>query len=238
MSAHSASSGPGNQRLLGEMLHSLSQPLTSLRCALELSVLEDRTQQSVSVALEQTETVIRMVRLMREYLDSEPREMELPAVALMPVLRNVGEDLSSVAAVEGVHLQITGTSQITLRVHETRLHVALQYLIRDLIERQMAGNKVIILVRDDATETVLLAQGEHMLHRPHVIAGQARLTTLPSIKRSNERLLSHDSASATMRRVRLAIASQVLENAGAEVKLKEDTPGFVVRIPRRDNPAV
>ena len=61
------------QALLGELLHSLSQPLTSLRCSLELSVEEIAGQQqdAVSAALEQTDRVIGVVRLMREYLDTE-----------------------------------------------------------------------------------------------------------------------------------------------------------------------
>jgi signal transduction histidine kinase len=125
MSAHPASSAPGNQKILGELLHSLSQPLTSLRCALEMSVEEDQRQQSVSAALEQTETVIRMVRLMGEYLDSEVRLKDAPVVSLMPVLRSVTEELASIAAVKGVHLQVVGTTEAKMHVEESRLRIAL-----------------------------------------------------------------------------------------------------------------
>ena len=61
-----------DQAVLGELLHSLSQPLTSLRCSLELSVGEDAGQQqdTVSAALQQTDRVIAVVRLMREYLET------------------------------------------------------------------------------------------------------------------------------------------------------------------------
>ena len=59
--------------MLGELLHSLSQPLTSLRCSLELSVEEiiGQPQNAVAAALEQTDRVIAVVRLMREYLETE-----------------------------------------------------------------------------------------------------------------------------------------------------------------------
>ncbi len=63
--------------VLGELLHSLSQPLTSLRCSLELSLdlaLEEgaeQRQERVAAALQQTESVIGMIQLMREYLDAE-----------------------------------------------------------------------------------------------------------------------------------------------------------------------
>ena len=87
--------------ILGELLHSLSQPLTSLQCSLELSLVNalDRSrelsfaevakqqQESFSVALQQTGKVIGMIQLMREYLDAgEPGPAALP-VALGPVLR-------------------------------------------------------------------------------------------------------------------------------------------------------
>ena len=72
---------PRGPDVLGELLHSLSQPLTSLRCSLELSLqlpldrsIEEVTEQqqaSVSAALQQTENVIGMIQLMREYLDAE-----------------------------------------------------------------------------------------------------------------------------------------------------------------------
>jgi hypothetical protein len=66
--------------VLGEMFHSLSQPLTSLRCSLELSLqlpaglsiekVAEHHQQSVALALQQTERVIALVESIREYLDA------------------------------------------------------------------------------------------------------------------------------------------------------------------------
>jgi signal transduction histidine kinase len=72
-SPHSFPKLPRGPDVLGELLHSLSQPLTSLRCSLELSIEEvaEQQQESVSVALQQTEKVIGMIQLMREYLDAE-----------------------------------------------------------------------------------------------------------------------------------------------------------------------
>ena len=236
MSAHAASANAGNQRLLGEMLHSLSQPLTSLRCALELSVTGDRNLQSVSAALEQTDAAIRMVRLMREYLDSETNRTEMSSIALMPALQSVGEDLASIAQVKGVHLAIAGSSDSTLQVEEPQLRLALQYMIQSLVDRQMAGNKVILLVRDNAVETVVWAEAEHTFHLSGGVEAQKRLSVSTGLRRSNKP--DRDSNGATMRRVQLAIATRVLGNAGAEVKIDESTPSFVIRIPRRNRPTV
>ncbi len=84
-SPHSFSKLPRGPDVLGELLHSLSQPLTSLRCSLELSLdlplelsrelsikeVAEQQQESVAAALQQTEKVIGMIQLMREYLDAE-----------------------------------------------------------------------------------------------------------------------------------------------------------------------
>jgi hypothetical protein len=62
------------QVVLGELLHSLSQPLTSLHCALELSIdpVAEQQREAVSAALEQVDRAIRVVELMRQYLEAEP----------------------------------------------------------------------------------------------------------------------------------------------------------------------
>jgi hypothetical protein len=59
--------------VLGELLHSLSQPLTTLHCALELSIdpVAEQQQKAVSAALEQVDRAIRVVGLMRECLEAE-----------------------------------------------------------------------------------------------------------------------------------------------------------------------
>jgi hypothetical protein len=76
---HSDQRLPRDPVAVGELLHSLSQPLTGLLCSLELSLhlpaglsLEEivtQRQQSVAAALEQTEKVIALVQSLRDYLD-------------------------------------------------------------------------------------------------------------------------------------------------------------------------
>jgi signal transduction histidine kinase len=228
MNIRAASSHAGNQRLLGEMLHSLCQPLTSLRCLLEQSVRGERALQPA--AMEQADAAIRMVRLMREYLDLETGDTEKHFVPLMPVLRSLVEDLASVALVKGVHLDITGSSDSTIQVEEPRLRLALQYIIQDVVDRQSGGNRVILLVRDDASATVVQAQGKLTVRHFGVVQGLQSSSSSAASGRSNE--WDCESEGSIIRRGRLAIATQVLVNAGAEVKLDWDQPSFVVRFPR------
>jgi len=93
-SSHSFPKAPRGPDVLGELLHSLSQPLTGLRCSLELSLqlpldlsieqIAEQQQVSVAAALQQTEKVIGMIQLMREYLDAEHPGPEICPVALEP----------------------------------------------------------------------------------------------------------------------------------------------------------
>jgi signal transduction histidine kinase len=212
-SPHSFLNPPQPPDVLGELLHSLSQPLTSLRCSLELSIDEEaeQRQESVVVALQQTEKVIGMVQLMREYLEAEHLLPATYSSALTPVLRSVVEELASIAAEEGIKLQLVGTCKAPLAVSEPRLRLALQYLIAAIIETQAAGGKVTLRLGEGPAGTVLRAESE---------LGFRKLL----------------GATPTLRRVRLAIACRMLESAGASLAFdgkNADPSGFVLRIPRR-----
>jgi signal transduction histidine kinase len=210
--------------VLGELLHSLSQPLTGLRCSLELSLqlpldrsIEEVTEQqqaSVSAALQQTEKVIGMIQLMREYLDAEQTEPQAFLSALAPAMRSVIEELSSIAAVRGVRLRLVGTCMAALPVPESRLRLALQYLIATMIEAQLVGGRVMLLLGEGPAGAVLRVEGEHGFQQ------QKPSATSPQ---------------TTLRRARIAIASRVLESAGASLVFgggDVDPTGFVLRIPR------
>jgi hypothetical protein len=79
------------QVVLGELLHSLSQPLTSLHCALELSIdpVAEQQRKAVSAALEQVDRAIHVVELMRECLEAEPAEPG-PRSGIAPKARSRG----------------------------------------------------------------------------------------------------------------------------------------------------
>lgn len=223
-SPHSFPNPPRGPDVLGELLHSMSQPLTSLRCSLELSMEEvaEPGQKNVAVALQQTERVIGMIQLMREYLDAEQPGLEACPAALAPALRSVIDDLSSVAVVRGVRLQLVGTCMVTVPVPESQLRLALQYLIATMIAAQPVGGKVMLLLGEDPAGAVLRVEGERGL-----------LNATNALTMND---LSRATSKSGLPRVRLAIASRVLDTAGASLVFGQsdvDPGGFVLRIPRR-----
>ncbi len=240
-SPHSFPKLPRGPDVLGELLHSLSQPLKSLRCSLELSIEEvaERQQESVAIALQHTEEVIGMIQLMREYLDAEQPGPQAFSTALGPALRSVIEELSSIAAVRGIQLRLVGTCTATVPVPESRLRLALQYLIAPTIEAQPAGGKVILLLGEGPAGAVLRVEGERGF-RERDFREPEQSTTNTADKRDSAGFRS--ASVSTLCRVRLAIASRVLETAGASLVCggfshgRVDPAGFVLRIPRRVGP--
>ncbi len=208
-----------DQAVLSELLHSLSQPLTSLRCSLELSVEEIAGQQqdAVSAALEQTDRVIGVVKLMREYLDTESATLPRTPVPLGPVLRNVVDQLSPIAAERQVRLQLTGGCSSTIALPEPRLRLALQYLIGVLIERQPRNGGITLRLEQGPSESELRA------HVERDISGAAAPRRDPVI--------------ATVHDVQLAIARRLLESAGTSLVFgRDDHSGFLLQIPRLPRP--
>lgn len=208
------------QDVLGELLHSLSQPLTGLRCSLELAIDEDTAQshETVAAALEQTERVISVVKLMQEFLDFEPVEGEAQPVPFAPALRRVLEELSVLAEARRVQLHIKGTCRAAIPVSRSRLLLALQYLIGAVIEAQPVNSAIRLVLQDRESESLLT------------------VCPLPALRRQADGDVKPkaDSVGATMGRVRMAIARRVFESAGATLQFDERARlGFHLLIPCR-----
>jgi signal transduction histidine kinase len=215
--------------VLGELLHSLSQPLTTLRCSLEFSLACEENahpqQQTVSIALQQTEKVIGMVQLMREYVEAEQPGPDANPAALASVARSVTEEFCSIAAVRRIRLRLTGTCTATLPLPQSRLRLALQYLIASLLEAQPDGGKIVLILGEGPAGSVLRAEGNS-----HVRAQDFRDRedgALQSARRDAA------IANTSLRTARLAIARRIMETAGASLVYgKSPMSGFVLRIPR------
>lgn len=204
-----------DQELVGVLLHSLSQPLTTLCCSLELSMEKTAGQQqeAVAAALEQAERVIGLVRLLREYLDAELTQPFAKPANLVPILRDVVEEISSVAAVRDIEIRLTGNSPARICLPQSRVRVALEYLIGPLVEGQPSHGRVDMQLQDSGSMSILKAH-----------------TGVPSPASGSS--LPLEPVSAILRQARLAIARRILEAAGVSLELpKNPAVGFVLRIP-------
>ncbi len=231
---------PHSPDVLDLLLHSVSQPLTSLRCSLEMELahsVEGSTyeaaqhqQESVANALQQTESVIGMIQLMREYLEAERPGPEAGCAALSPVLKSIVEDFESIAAVQGIALMMVGECSATLPMSEVHLRQALRYLIAAALDAQLLGGRVTLRLEENAAETVLSFigdggncdrdTGKRAVHGEHPHGN-------PQI---DDR--EFPQAISTLCKVRLAIATRMFEAAGELLGIGRRAGDFVLRIPR------
>ena len=203
-----------DQAVLGELLHSLSQPLTTLRCSLELSTDEiaGSPQDTIAGALEQTDRVIALVRLMREYLDAETDGITQSSASLLPVLRAVVEQLAPIAHEREVLLTVAGSCEAILGLAEPRLRLALQYLVRRLIEEQPRHGDVTLQLEQSASGAELWA---HVRETP----------TTTTVRQ--------DSFRTTLHNVQRVVAQRLLESGGASLVFSGDGhSGFLLRVMR------
>jgi len=163
--------------------------------------------------MEQTENVIAMIQLMREYLDAEQGEVEGPAIAVMPVLTNVVNELATWAALRGVRIRVMGTCTAELRIKAPWMRRALEYLLSAMIERQPGDSEILVVASENPPGAWLRIEGERGL-------GMRSNSSQPC-----------EAVGATMRRVRIAIAVRVLENAGVAVAYDDGSPGVVLHLP-------
>ena len=203
-----------SQDVLVTLLHSLSQPLTALHLSLELSASQDPEASAVvSAALEQTDRVIEIIRLMREYLDSEQQGAAAQFVPVATAVQEVLEELSVAASARDTTLLASLRSAVAIAVPGFWLHRALHYLIGSLVEDAPFQGTIVVLL-EDRTRDCLLS-----------------MHTLPGGVPANRRP-QRTAGSDTLRQVRLAIARRALEAGGASLEpYGAENPGFLISIP-------
>ena len=180
-------------------------------------------QEAVAAALEQAERVIGQVRLLREYLDAELAVPAPKLVALAPALRGVVEQVSSVAALNQVRFKIVGTSSARIALPESRLRLALQYLLGTVMEG-VSTCTVALHFEEPSSESLLRARVERNAGSP------------PHDRTNGRSQRQPDSPSEVSRKVKLAIATRILESAGASLTVGGSSVSDVIlRIPRHSS---
>ena len=214
--ASNAATPPQNQGVLQDLLHVLSQPLTTLHCALEHSLEADEAVQTddVALALEQTDRVIEAVRLMREYLEAEEGCFLAEPFPLGLAIENVLEQFSVLAEARGISLFACGASRAVIPVKDAWVQRALLYLFVLLLESEPASRAIVVVLEDGSTQSVISG---------HSLPAQASSDFAPpGVPLSN-----------ALQQVKIAIAQRVLASSGASVELYSDgKPGFAIRIPQ------
>jgi hypothetical protein len=199
--------------VLQSLLHLVSQPLTTLHCALESSLGKDENSQpgEVLVALEETDRVMEAVRLMREYLEADQHSSCAMNISIGSAIKDVLEQLSEFADAHGVKLFVLGASSARVSLRDIWLQRILVYLVGSLIETAATGKAITVLLEDCKSHSVVCAY------------------SLPIYAAANGPLSTR--APNALRQAKIAIAQRALESSGASVQLDcGDKAGFTIRI--------
>jgi len=207
----SASHSMPEPAFLEELLHTLSQPLTTLRCSLELSVEEpaEQSQRNVALALEQTERVVCLEKLVQEYLDCETSIHTGGETPLAGAVCRALDEISVLADSRRIRVYVSGTCRASISLSEDRLLATLKYLAGSLLEMQPIGSAIRFEYQDIGAESVLTVQA------------------VPTI--DVEFANARGAVASTLQRVRIAIAKRVLEAAGVSLEI-ENRDGVILRL--------
>ena len=147
------------QQLVSELLHQLSQPLTTLCCALELALLQTPTAvqyvEIVRQALAQAEKVSELANAIRELFDASRAGESGEVLDLRRAVEDAIADLVPVAESRGVQVCRLPGPLCPVRFDGPRLRQALFHLIAFAIGSGNAGATVTIELVGRGSEAML-----------------------------------------------------------------------------------
>jgi hypothetical protein len=195
-------------RLLADLFHALTQPLTTLRCCLGLSLKGHdvaRTRQNIEVALQAAESVSGWIAGIRQLVEDAPPPQNA-ATSLDEGLRDVIEDLGPVADSMGLTLSHASDPSLLLTIEPPRLRQGLFHLFEFALRSCEPGQHLKIKTATDGDGALLTVVGR---------AGKAC-----------------DLDLELQTRLVLGIARHIFEGAGGslEVRLKSHF-GLIVHLP-------
>ena len=136
---------PNQSALIGDLFHALSQPLTSLRCVIEVALLEVRDPEEYRETLQQCLALAEQISVLaaglRELQDTPKSEDAGPKLALQICLREMAEEFSPLAAAEGKKLLLT-TLPESCDVQEAAARRALFLLLQNALELSAADGVI------------------------------------------------------------------------------------------------
>jgi K+-sensing histidine kinase KdpD len=206
----------GYKRLVSDIFHDLSQPLSTLTCLLEINLLLSRTpkqwRHDLKIALRQAHSIVRHFRALRELWEAGNAQSNQQKSSLTGCLREVVADLLPVAESTRVRLSLTCSSAIsssgcTVKFDASRLRQGLTHLLEFAIESCHAGAYVKITADED---------DEGAQVRVAISAVEASGAEVPNGGKAVES--GEWDARDLKRRQGLAVAWRIFESAGGRLQ--------------------
>jgi|ERR1700676_804708 two-component system sensor histidine kinase CiaH len=141
------------QRLMSDMFHDLSQPLSTLTCLLEVNLLLSRPLRQVrhdlKIALYQVRSIVQIFRNFRELWEAGNMQQDQQIFSLTECLREVLAELLPVAESKRVKVSLTSGSECVVNFQPSRLRQALFHLLESAVGSCAEGAEVIITAGEE-----------------------------------------------------------------------------------------
>lgn len=204
------------RQLIADLFHALNQPLTTLRCSLELTLVQPRTPEENARALEQALTQAEQASWLaaglRELVASDDPGDEREVVELEMHLQQVVLDLLPLAEVAGVCFIVRRSSVCCVLFEPLRLRRALFYLLEYALDTVPRGTTIQVEIREKAGEAAL-----------ELTTSLEESFAEPSPAAETGSAAWPEPARQLGRRLQLAIARGLLEAAGGWFHLESST---------------
>jgi two-component system, OmpR family, sensor kinase len=146
-------------QLISELFHALNQPLTALRCSLELSLHRPRAAEqdrdTLRMALDHAEQIARLSTGIRELLQADDPGDNCEVLPLQGYLREAVADFQPVAEARGIALALSGHGACHVRLEPRRLRQALFCLLDSVLHASPTGTAVDIDVVERGSDSVI-----------------------------------------------------------------------------------
>jgi len=221
--AQSALSEQDRRQLVSELFHALSQPLTALRCSLEMA-LSGRfspgpSEESLRLALAHSEQIAHLATGIRELLEAEAPGSPGVVVNLETSLGEAVMDLTPVAQAAGIRLFFNSQCACPVMAEPRRLRQALFYLVESALSSAGPGESVQVETGEQGRQAVVLVS----VSRSRPASGTRGVMAWPGTGvEEKQRELG--------RRLGLAIASRTFEAAGGRLYSEEEDEFLRLRL--------
>ena len=196
---------------LSELCHALSQPLTALRCALDLA-LRDGAEREIYVAgaLSQCERATRILAVAQSLAAAASPPTAGEDLDLAWTLRKILEELRPIAEAQGCHLDLNCLGEMRVCMEPARLRSILYGVIYAALRHGHHFDVRLCLTRDNGYVLTLETRPFQPL---------SKLTANLGVLSQDRHLLG------------LAIAERALTAAGGMLLFEAESGAMVVRFP-------
>lgn len=144
------------ESLLPELLHALNQPLTALRCSLEMTLLQPRDSEEYRKRLRESlrlaEEITTLAGGIREMVEAERPSEHSQRVDVSALLGTTVREFLPVAASTGVSLSLLCVPSLATRGDPYQFSKAFLYLLDFILSHSSKGDELTIQASRDGAE--------------------------------------------------------------------------------------